>query len=334
VKEEPLVSKEMTRYQALGPLLASGGSRAFLGLRLQPHAPPQPVALVWLDAEVADDPSALARLVAETERAATLEHPNITRVFGLAELDEGIARVVEFVDGESLRSVLQAAGKLPPRMAARVVWDVATGLHFAHVAGNDDGSPLVHGGVRPDTVMVSFGGVSKVAGYGASALAPRRGTGTRAAPYLAPELLISSELTAVRTDVYLLGLLLQECLTGQSAALDAAWQLFSEETPLRPAPEVPEPLARVIRVATARRFEARYPSAFAVREAIEEAQPDLAPHAECAAFLERHFPVRGEVRSLRRRELEAGLAEAEGPAPTAIDITLAGGLAYATAGLK
>src|SRR6185295_4240618 len=96
-----------------------------------------------------------------------LEHPNITRVFGLASLDEGLARIVEFADGESLRRVLEVAHRLPSHFAALLTAEAATGAHFAHVAGNDDGTPLVHGDLRPETVMVTYGGITKVAGYGA-----------------------------------------------------------------------------------------------------------------------------------------------------------------------
>src|SRR5690606_40989819 len=54
-----------------------------------------------------------------------------------------------------------------------VVADAAMGIHYAHLAGNDDGTPLVHGDIRPETLMVSFGGVCQVTGYGALGVAPK-----------------------------------------------------------------------------------------------------------------------------------------------------------------
>src|SRR5262245_22415219 len=147
------------RYQPLGPLLAGEGSRAFLGLALEEGAPPRPVVLVWAPPEVARDAELSAGLKRETEQASVLEHPNILRVHGLVSLEAGLARVTEFADGESLRRMLEVRPRIPPAFAALIVSDVATGIHYAHVAGNDDGTPLVHGDLRPETVMLSFNGV-------------------------------------------------------------------------------------------------------------------------------------------------------------------------------
>ena len=68
---------------------------------------------------------------------------------GLAQLEQGLARVTEYADGETLRRVMEVTPKLPPPLAAKLVADAAMGMHYAHLAGNDDGSPLVHGDVRP-----------------------------------------------------------------------------------------------------------------------------------------------------------------------------------------
>src|SRR3954465_7430607 len=102
------------RYQALGPLMSGEGSRAFLGLMLPEGGAAQPIVLIWVPTEVASDPEQQGLLAKETLRAAILDHPNIIRVFGLASLAEGLARIVEFADGETLRKVLDTVGRLPP----------------------------------------------------------------------------------------------------------------------------------------------------------------------------------------------------------------------------
>ena len=89
--------------------MSGEGSRAFLGLEIADASPPKPVVMVWVPGELARDAEKRAQIVKETLRAVTLEHPNITRVFGLASLDEGLARVVEFSDGEA--SCRRAAGQ-------------------------------------------------------------------------------------------------------------------------------------------------------------------------------------------------------------------------------
>jgi len=213
-------------YQPLGPLQSGEGSRAFLALALEDGAPPRPVVLVWAPPEVMQDAALTARLQRETDRAVVFEHPNILRVHGLVTLEGRIARVTEFADGEPLRRVLELSQRLPPRFAALVAADVAMGVHFAHVAGNDDGTPLVHGDLRPETVMVSFNGVCKVSGYGALGVAPREGNNGRRVRnrrlYSAPEQLLGGrEASSVLTDVFLLGVLLYECLSGRKPFQDS-----------------------------------------------------------------------------------------------------------------
>jgi serine/threonine-protein kinase len=186
--------------------MAGEGSRAFLGLAISADNRAVPVVIIWVPESAEQDPTLLEKMRRETEHAAKLDHPNIVTVLGFAELDEGHARVVEFADGESLRQVLEMGKPLPAPIAARIICDASTGAHYAHVAGNDDGTPLVHGDLRPETLLVGFNGVTKVTGYGALAFAPREMAGRRAQVrqvYLAPEQIISGRTSiGLSTDVY------------------------------------------------------------------------------------------------------------------------------------
>ncbi|GMU06345.1 protein kinase domain-containing protein [Corallococcus caeni] len=304
------------RYQSLGPLLAGEGSRAFLGLSLEEGATPRPVVLIWAPPEIAQNPELVARLERETNRAIVFEHPNILRVYGLEKLDGGLARVTEFADGEPLRRVLEANPRMSPGFAALVVADAAMGLHYAHVAGNDDGSPLVHGDIRPETLMVSFSGFTKVTGYGALSVAPRERGGKRVKnrrAYTSPEQLLGGrEAVNVQSDVFLLGLTLHECLTGkmpfkESADPDKA--VLNRALPPMPA-DVPLKLDAVVRRATTKRALERYPSALAFREALVDAIGKLPEHDEFAAHLAKLFPPEAEARAARRATIEKGIAEA------------------------
>src|SRR5512140_3326151 len=109
------------RYQPLGPLLSGEGSRAFLGLALQDGAPPQPVVLIWAPQEVAQDSDLTERLRRETNRALVFDHPHILRVHGLATLEQGLARVTEYADGETVRRIMEVTPKIPPPLAAKIV---------------------------------------------------------------------------------------------------------------------------------------------------------------------------------------------------------------------
>ncbi|HZI03155.1 MAG TPA: serine/threonine-protein kinase, partial [Archangium sp.] len=303
------------RYHPLGPLLAGEGSRAFLGLALAEGAPPRPVVLVWAPPDVTRDSELSAQLERETQRAAVLEHPNILRVHGLVPLEAGLARITEFADGESLRRVLEVRPRIPSAFAALIVSDVAMGVHYAHLAGNDDGTPLVHGDLRPETVMVSFSGVCKVTGYGALNVAPRERNGRRVRNrrnYSAPEQLMGGrEAVTARTDVFLLGLMLHECLSGRMPFQDASdsdQAVLTRQLPPLPS-DVPRGLAEVVRISTSKRGNERYATALEFREAVVAAVEGLPSAETFSEFLVQLFPPDRDARATRRQMLEIGLAD-------------------------
>ena len=313
-------------YQPLGPLLPGEGSRTLLALALEAGAAPCPVVLVGAPPEVMRDSMLSAQLQRETQRAVVFEHPHILRVHGLVTLEDRIARVTEYADGESLRRVLEVGQRLPPPFAALVAADVAMGIHYAHVAGNDDGTPLVHADLRPETVMVSFNGVCKVAGYGALGVAPREKDGRRVRNrrlYSAPEQLMGGrEASSVLTDVFLLGLLLYECLSGRKPfqeSLEPDKAILSR--PLPPLPvEVPLAFNEVVRRATAKRAGERYPTALAFREAVVAVAGQLPTSEAFAQHLTTLFPLDSEARVARNRLIAKGLKEVvrSTPAPTPV----------------
>jgi eukaryotic-like serine/threonine-protein kinase len=304
------------RYHPLGPLLSGEGSRAFLGLAFEEGAAPRPVVLVWAPREVTQDADLTDRLRRETERAVVFDHPHILRVYGLATLEQGLARVTEYADGETLRRVMEVTPRIPPPLAALIVADAAMGVHYAHMAGNDDGTPLVHGDLRPETLIISFQGVCKVTGYGALGVAPRERGGRRVRnrrKYSAPEQLLGGrEAVNVKTDVFLLGLTLYELLTGKvpfKDAKDADTATLTKALPPLPL-NIPRGLDAVVHKATAKRANERYPTALALREALVEAMGELPPHDILATFMNRLFPPAEQARAARSKILELGVAEA------------------------
>lgn len=321
------------RYQSLGPLLSGEGSRAFLGLALEAGVSPRPVVLIWAPQDIAQDPELTARLRRETQRAVVFDHPHILRVHGLVTLEQGLARITEYADGETLRRVMEVTPRVPPPLAARLVADAALGVHYAHMAGNDDGSPLVHGDLRPETLIISFQGMCKVTGYGALSVAPRERGGRRVRnrrKYSAPEQLLGGrEAVNIQTDVFLLGLTLYECLTGKvpfKDAKDADTATLTEALPSLPPP-IPRALDAVVQKATAKRAQERYPSALALREAIVEAMGGLPETDVVAAFMNKLFPAQDEARGARAKVLELGIADVvrrEGlPAPVPVPVAAA-----------
>jgi eukaryotic-like serine/threonine-protein kinase len=301
-------------YRPVGPLLAGTRSTAVLGIEDVGDGPGRAVVLVWAPQDLSKDEERAAQLRRDTRRASELTHPHIVTVFGLATLPEGLARVVEFVDGESLRQVLDLVAPLPPRIAARITADVALGAHYAHLAGNDDGSPMVHGDLRPETVMVTYAGKAKASGYGALAVAPREASGLRVVNrrrYAAPEQIIGGRTASTpQTDVFLLGLLLYEMVSGKKpweGAPDVDHAVVAAPLPLEAEDHLPAELVPVLERATRKRAADRYPTALAFRDAVDQALT-LAPHGDVAAFMERHFPKENSPRAARSQVLEEARA--------------------------
>lgn len=310
-------------FQVLGPLHATVGSRALLALRVEgPQA--VPVVMLPIPSEVLEDPELLLRVRRETERATALEHPSILRVFGLAETERGLARAVEYANGEPLRRILEKAQRLPDGLAARVVAEVASGVHFAHLAGNEDGLPLVHGDLRPETLMLTFEGAAKVSGYGALSVAPREPGGKRVPgrrKYAAPEQILGGRSAMTpQTDIFLLGLVLWEALTGAIPFQDCEdpdQAVLEKELPLN-SPHIPEKLRAVIARATAKKGNARFASALELKLAIEEAVEPLPSSEELASWLTARFAGDLSVED-RKRRIEKALAQNAHPAPKTID---------------
>ncbi len=167
-----------------------------------------PVALVRLAGKTVSDEKQIARLRLETEIATNLQHPNILRVVGLERLfdewDEGAwVRIVNFANGEPLTSILSSSAflsPLGPRFAARVIVDLCEAVGYAHSLY--PGNPIVHGGIRPGTLIVSFSGSTLVTGYGASALGAHAST--------------PQEAASTATDIQAIGAVLYELLVGAS----------------------------------------------------------------------------------------------------------------------
>lgn len=299
----------MEQYIALGPLLSDDGSRAFLGLQIAGGAA-NPCALVFVPDSLAREPEKMESLRRETERASALEHQNILRVFGLAELDEGLARAVEYADAESLRRILKAAVRLPAPLAARVVLDAALGVQYAHLAGNDDGTPLIHSELRPETLFVSYSGVTKVAGYGAHALAEdSRVAGEHR--HRAPEQIAGDQgAVSEQTDVYLLGALLYETLTGEAPSQgkrDFGEAAIDEVPALLHSTLLPDDLRPVISKAMAEKSERRYDTVLAFREALEGAIAVADPSA-LADFIEGVL-ADDDYRMVRKQAIDHGIQE-------------------------
>ncbi len=172
------------------------------------------VALKLLKPEIASDQTMMERFKNELLFARKITHKNVCRVHEFNRIG-GIAYTsMEFVEGESLRSVLNRFGGLPPRKAIDLVGQICSGLKEAHAQG------IVHRDLKPENVMIDAQGNVKIMDFGIarSMEAVTRLTGSMVGTpaYMAPEQ-VGGKPVDYRTDIYSLGLIMYEVFTGAQA---------------------------------------------------------------------------------------------------------------------
>ena len=233
------------------------------------------------------DPDGTARVLAEARAAASLRHPNVVGIIdgGVAASGEAFI-VMELLEGSTLSQVIAREGPLPPARASRIARQMLDGLAAAH------GNGIVHRDVKPSNVFITMasdvtGGdmvkvidfwISKIALAGEQVGMTLPGVAMGTPGYMAPEQLGDARSVDGRADVYAVGATLFEMLTKRlPIEFDTfeAWmrRLMSERAPPlgSVAPHVPPALAAVVDRALARDPDARWPSAAAMRDALDAA---------------------------------------------------------------
>jgi hypothetical protein len=173
----------------------------------------QIVALKFLPEKLSQDAAALSRFHSEVRIARQVSHPNVCRVFDVGETDGVMFLTMEYVDGEDLASVVRRIGRLSQDKASDVARQICAGLAAAHDRG------VVHRDLKPANVMLDGVGKIRITDFGLAGIAASiQGAEIRAGTpaYMAPEQLAGLEVTP-RSDIYSLGLILYEILTGKRA---------------------------------------------------------------------------------------------------------------------
>ena len=175
------------------------------------------VALKILPAEVSHDPAFAERFMREARALARLGHPNIVAVHDFGQAEGFYYFLMKFIDGVTLRHLL-AEGKLAPREALAIVPQVCEALQFAHDQG------VVHRDIKPENILLDKTGRVKIADFGLARLVgidsgsrrltqPRDVMGTP--HYMAPEQVEKPQFVDHRADIYSLGVVFYEMLTGE-----------------------------------------------------------------------------------------------------------------------
>lgn len=173
-----------------------------------------PVALKFLPDALATHPGRLERFRAEVRVSRQVSHPNVCRVFDIAEDTGRVFLSMEYIDGEDLASLLRRIGRLPHDKAVELARQICFGLHAAHDKG------LVHRDMKPANIMIDGRGNARVTDFGISGIAEdlvAKGDVAAGTPaYMAPEQLAGQDVSR-RSDIYSLGLVLYELFTGRPA---------------------------------------------------------------------------------------------------------------------
>jgi len=219
------------------------------------------------------DGSSLARFRAEARYAASLSHSGIARVYDYGESSEfgGAYLVMELVDGDPLSAILARNGRLSPDATLDIIGQAALALDAAHQAG------IVHRDIKPGNILIAPGGTAKITDFGIATAVraaqashlTQTGMVMGTAMYVSPEQATGAPVTA-SSDIYSLGVVAFECLAGwppfnAREPLAIAYAHKHEPVPQLP-PDVPPPVADLVRAMLAKTPDGRPASARAVAD--------------------------------------------------------------------
>jgi serine/threonine protein kinase len=237
----------------------------------------RPAAIKVLHASLNQDPDALARFSREASNASKINNEHVVHVYDFGETEDGVPYLaMEFVSGESLRTVLEREGPLAPERAAKLLGQVALGLEAAHRLEE----PVVHRDLKPDNILVTVDRsgheLAKVVDFGISKAlrndaqrVTKTGFVTGTYEFMSPEQVTGGEVDQ-KSDVYALGLVAFLMLTGKlpfpGATPEHAMLMRLTEAPrplraMHPGVRWPEGVQRVLDRALARDPAMRFDSA-------------------------------------------------------------------------
>jgi eukaryotic-like serine/threonine-protein kinase len=309
------------RYELLAPIGVGGMAKVWAARQTGYGGFAKIVAIKTILPHLSRE-SDFERLFVDEARVASLvHHANVCEIFELSEEAGVLFLVMEWVDGDSMVKLLKPAGQvlsIHPRLAARIGADTCAGLHAAHQQLDHDGKPLniVHRDVSPHNILLSAEGVVKVTDFGVAKAAGQTHDQTVAGQlkgkleYMSPEQITGTRVDG-RTDVFGIGAVIYEAATGHqpfesNGDLEVMTKIVEGRLapPSTHMPDFPRDLEAIIVRAMAKDPEARFPTADAMRVALEDWMTRSGPpvtHAEVAAVLRERVGTKMDERLDRIR---------------------------------
>jgi serine/threonine-protein kinase len=226
----------------------------------------RPVALKFLGSMVDSSEEFRQRFIREARTAAKINHPNIVSIYDISASVGKAYIAMEYIEGPSLHKYISQRKALKPKEAVNVIVQTCSALAAIHDAG------IVHRDIKPDNILLAKGGLVKLTDFGLAKAEDSRMTRTGVVmgtpSYMAPEQVLGKEAD-VRSDIYSLGLVLHECLTGETAFLGPdVLELQLQKMPPLPSTKaegIPPELDAIVMRCVAKKPEERFPN---VRELV------------------------------------------------------------------
>lgn len=322
--EPPQSLEPLGRYELIRKLATGGMAELFLARERGLAGLERLVVIKRILPHLADDPDFVEMFLREARIIARLNHPNVIQIYELGEEDDQYYIAMEFLHGISVKELMTAARDsgidLPIDTVLTLVAGACRGAHAAHTLADEDGNPLgvVHRDISPHNVMITASGDVKLLDFGIAKATEGLDTtigGLKGKyAYMSPEQCMRRDLDH-RSDVFALGIVLWELLTGQRlftrhSELETMQAIIQEPAPsvYEHNPDLPEGLDAILEPALAKDPDQRYSDAEAFRHAI-------LMFAHEAGFL-----LDSEAIAFCVQELASALIQDRAPSPSAVSL--------------
>ena len=264
---------EDKNYQII-KLVASGGT-AVLYKAIQTSLD-RVVAVKKLHSHLTEDENFTRRFILEAKAAASLDHDNIVKIIVFGTEDNEYHMIMEFIEGDSFRAILDRWKQVPVDVALAVIHQVCQGLDHAHAQG------IVHRDIKPGNIMLTLSGKVKITDFGLAKLTQSATQHTAANSILGTPLYMSpeqayGESVDHRSDLFSLGTMFYEMITGVQPFHDESYMAVIQNIVNKNAPhpsrfniEVPQSVQSLISKAMNKARQARFQSATDFKNAIEK----------------------------------------------------------------